>query len=228
DESMVALRQARDELDELRRRLRQGDKDAAAAAKARVGEIAGAVAAHAPATSSAGGRRVRPEDLRAGTPGGGAPLGGRGVVVGPPERGRVTVQVGKIRTTCAVEDLRADDAAPPNRAERRADVAVRRRAAAAPAEPNVAADDLAPARTVDATVDVRGERVDDALALIDKFIDESLLASPDVAFVIHGHGTGALRNAVREHLAMHAAVSKWRAGKENEGGDGITVLWLDV
>ncbi|HKA92086.1 MAG TPA: Smr/MutS family protein [Haliangiales bacterium] len=228
DESMVALRQARDELDELRRRLRQGDKDAAAAAKARVGEIAGAVAAHAPATSSAGGRRVRPEDLRAGTPVVVAHLGGRGVVVGPPERGRVTVQVGKIRTTCAVEDLRADDAAPPNRAERRADVAVRRRAAAAPAEPNVAADDLAPARTVDATVDVRGERVDDALALIDKFIDESLLASRDVAFVIHGHGTGALRNAVREHLAMHAAVSKWRAGKENEGGDGITVLWLDV
>src|SRR5262249_34861190 len=99
----VALRQARDELDELRRRLRQGDKDAAAAAKARVGEIAGAVAAHAPATSSAGGRRVRPEDLRAGTPVVVAHLGGRGVVVGPPERGRVTVQVGKTRTTCAVE-----------------------------------------------------------------------------------------------------------------------------
>jgi DNA mismatch repair protein MutS2 len=47
-------------------------------------------------------------------------------------------------------------------------------------------------------------------------------------FVIHGHGTGALRNAVREHLAMHAAVSKWRAGKDSEGGDGVTVVWLDV
>jgi DNA mismatch repair protein MutS2 len=227
DESMVALRQARDELDELKRRIRHGDKDAAAAAKARVAEIAGAVAAHAPAKAG-GGVPVRAEDLRAGTPVVVAHLGGRGVVMGPPERGRVTVQVGKIRTTCAVEDLRLDPATP-NRAERRADTAVRRRAVApARAQPNLPPDDLAPARTIESTVDVRGERVEDALALLDKFIDESLLAPRDTVFVIHGHGTGALRNAVREHLAMHAAVSKWRAGKDSEGGDGVTVVWLDV
>jgi DNA mismatch repair protein MutS2 len=49
-----------------------------------------------------------------------------------------------------------------------------------------------------------------------------------VVFVIHGHGTGALREAVREHLKLHAAVARFRPGQEKEGGDGITVAWLDV
>jgi DNA mismatch repair protein MutS2 len=150
--------------------------------------------------------------------------------VAPPERGRVTVQVGKIRATCAIDDLRLDDAPAPNRAERRADTAVRRRSPApapALAATSASVHDLAPARTVDATVDVRGERVEDALALLDKFVDESLLVPREVVFVIHGHGTGALRSAVRAHLAMHAAVARWRPGKDNEGGDGVTIAWLE-
>jgi DNA mismatch repair protein MutS2 len=87
---------------------------------------------------------------------------------------------------------------------------------------------LAPARTSDATLDLRGMRVDDALSEVDRFVDDSLLAHREVVFVIHGHGTGALRDAVRVHLKMHAAVARWRPGQEKEGGDGITVAWLDV
>jgi DNA mismatch repair protein MutS2 len=227
DESMVALRRARDELDEVRAQLKRTDKQSVASARSRVGEIAESVAAHAP-VSKAAGRAARAEDLLPGTPVLVVHLGGRGTVVAAPERGRVTVQVGKIRTTCAVEDLRIDDAAPANRRERRVEAAVKRRPAAPAADPTLPPDDLAPARTADATVDLRGERVDDALVELDKFLDESLLASRDAVFVIHGHGTGALKTAVREHLAMHAAVTKSRPGKDKEGGDGITIVWLDV
>jgi DNA mismatch repair protein MutS2 len=44
--------------------------------------------------------------------------------------------------------------------------------------------------------------------------------------VIHGHGTGALRNAVRQHLKAHRAIETFRAGEQNEGGDGVTVAFL--
>jgi dsDNA-specific endonuclease/ATPase MutS2 len=90
----------------------------------------------------------------------------------------------------------------------------------------VPAGGRATARTIDSTIDVRGQRADEAVANVDRFLDESLMASRDVAFIVHGHGTGALRTAVRTHLASHKGVDKWRAGEPNEGGDGITVAFL--
>ena len=84
----------------------------------------------------------------------------------------------------------------------------------------------ATARTIDSTLDVRGQRVDEAVANVDRFVDESLLAGRDVAFVVHGHGTGALRAAIRAHLATHAAIESARPGEQNEGGDGVTVAFL--
>ena len=76
------------------------------------------------------------------------------------------------------------------------------------------------------TLDLRGERVEDALARADKFLDESLRANHENVFFIHGHGTGALRNALREHLAGSPAVSTIRPGEKSEGGDGVTVATL--
>jgi len=61
---------------------------------------------------------------------------------------------------------------------------------------------------------------------VDRFIDESLMAGRDTVFVIHGHGTGALRNAIRTHLTSHKGIEKHRAGEQNEGGDGVTVAFL--
>ena len=63
-------------------------------------------------------------------------------------------------------------------------------------------------------------------AQVDRFLDESLMASRDTIFIIHGHGTGALRTAVRSHLAGHGSIQNFRAGEPNEGGDGVTVAFL--
>jgi DNA mismatch repair protein MutS2 len=82
------------------------------------------------------------------------------------------------------------------------------------------------ARTIDTTLDVRGQRVDDAVAQVDRFVDEGLLAGRDAVFIVHGHGTGALRSAIRSHLGGHRGIATFRPGEQNEGGDGVTVAFL--
>jgi DNA mismatch repair protein MutS2 len=76
------------------------------------------------------------------------------------------------------------------------------------------------------TLDLRGQRADDALAELEAFLDRTALEGADTVFVVHGHGTGALRKAVREYLATSAYVARFRAGGVGEGGDGVSVVSL--
>ncbi|MSQ84298.1 MAG: hypothetical protein EXR77_15675 [Myxococcales bacterium] len=82
------------------------------------------------------------------------------------------------------------------------------------------------ARTAEMTVDVRGVRVDEALDAVDAHLDKCVLAGGVGAFVIHGQGTGALKQAIREHLKSHRQVAQFRKGEQREGGDGVTLIWL--
>jgi DNA mismatch repair protein MutS2 len=75
-------------------------------------------------------------------------------------------------------------------------------------------------------LDLRGERADDALARLDKHLDEAYLAGLPWVRVIHGHGTGALKKAVRGTLRGHPLVIDFESGKDGEGGDGVTVVKL--
>ncbi|MCY1007533.1 Smr/MutS family protein [Nannocystis pusilla] len=79
---------------------------------------------------------------------------------------------------------------------------------------------------IDNSVDVRGARADDALRAIDRFLDEAMQRDLEVVVVIHGHGTGALRKAVREHLAEQPFIHRTRPGMQPEGGEGVTVVWV--
>ncbi|MEE2827887.1 MAG: Smr/MutS family protein [Myxococcota bacterium] len=81
-------------------------------------------------------------------------------------------------------------------------------------------------RSADNTLDLRGERVDDALEAVERFLDESLLAGRPFAFVLHGLGTGALRKAIRESLRSSRYVDTFSAGTRSQGGEGITVVKL--
>ncbi len=76
------------------------------------------------------------------------------------------------------------------------------------------------------SVDLRGMRTDDALSMAATFLDRCLSTSEGVAFLIHGHGTGALREAIRKELTSNRYVSHFRPGVQSEGGDGVTVVWL--
>ncbi len=71
-----------------------------------------------------------------------------------------------------------------------------------------------------------GQRVEPALEELDSYIDRALLAARKQVRVVHGHGSGKLRQAVREHLRSHRGVTSIRSGAPNEGGDGATVVEL--
>jgi DNA mismatch repair protein MutS2 len=80
------------------------------------------------------------------------------------------------------------------------------------------------ARSVASSLDLRGAKVTEALEVLDRYLDDASLAGLDQATIIHGLGTGALRDAVREHASGHPLVKSWRAGGRGEGGDGATVI----
>jgi DNA mismatch repair protein MutS2 len=82
------------------------------------------------------------------------------------------------------------------------------------------------ARTVASSLDLRGARVEEALAALDRYLDDASLAGLDQVVVIHGLGTGALRDAVRERAASHPLVASTRPGERGEGGDGATIIKL--
>ena len=81
-------------------------------------------------------------------------------------------------------------------------------------------------RTHANTLDVRGFRADEALAALEKFLDGLFEDGEPLAFVIHGHGTGALKSAIRGYLVSSHYARHFRAGAPGEGGDGVTVIRL--
>lgn len=76
------------------------------------------------------------------------------------------------------------------------------------------------------TLDLRGERVEEALAMTDAFLDRSLRRNAPFVYIIHGHGTGRLKEAIREAVARSPYVSSFRPGQRGEGQDGVTVVML--
>ncbi len=127
----------------------------------------------------------------------------------PDRRGRVAVAVGAARMVVPAERV--------GRAE-----AVRE------AKPT-------PARVVSAApaggggterCDLRGQRVDEALDALGAALDRAASVGRDRLLVIHGLGTGALRKAVREHLAASPYVTRFEAAEASEGGDGASVALL--
>jgi DNA mismatch repair protein MutS2 len=76
-------------------------------------------------------------------------------------------------------------------------------------------------------LDLRGQQVDEALENLSYFLDRAFLARLPWVRVIHGMGTGRLRSAVRKTLNSHPQVSHFEAGKEGEGGDGVTIVTFE-
>ncbi|MFC0522395.1 endonuclease MutS2 [Pontibacillus salicampi] len=75
-------------------------------------------------------------------------------------------------------------------------------------------------------LDLRGERYEDALKRLEKYIDDATLAGYPQVSIIHGKGTGALRKGVEAFAKRHRSIAAARSGGMNEGGSGVTVLEL--
>lgn len=74
------------------------------------------------------------------------------------------------------------------------------------------------------TINLLGMRVAEALPVLDAGLDEMFRKGIDTVIVIHGHGTGALKQAVREHVKASNYAESFRQGEDGEGGDGVTIV----
>jgi DNA mismatch repair protein MutS2 len=137
-------------------------------------------------------------------------------VLEAPSRGQIRVAAGAMKLTLRLDEIAV--AAPGARA---AGKAMKKPRITAPAVHR----DATPVRTDGITCDVRGLRVDETLERVDVFIDRLLSQGEPAGFVLHGHGTGALKSAIREHLGAHPLIAKARPADNDEGGDAFTVLW---
>jgi DNA mismatch repair protein MutS2 len=176
---------------------------------ARLPEPAPAPAAEVPAA---------PVDWRVGARARSRTRGWEGRVVAL-ERGgrRATLEVGGLRVTVDIADLvpAVLDAGPAGPG---------RRAVPDEAMPGITALRLDRARSIASSLDIRGARVEEAMEVVERYLEDCALAGLSTATIIHGHGTGALRDAVRAMAAAHQLVRTARPGERGEGGDGATVV----
>ncbi len=77
---------------------------------------------------------------------------------------------------------------------------------------------------VETRLDIRGERVNDAIAKVESFLNDAIVAGIPFITILHGKGTGALRSALHEYLNIQSAVTKFRDGNLSEGGSGVTII----
>lgn len=133
------------------------------------------------------------------------------------ERGgrRATLEAGSMRVTVDVDDLELSAGG---------DVPAGSRTAT----PNTNESELRleRARHVASSLDLRGARVEEALEALARYLDDAGLAGLSKVLIIHGMGTGALRDAVRSQAASHPLVRTLRPGERGEGGDGATIVEL--
>lgn len=138
------------------------------------------------------------------------------------------VAVGSMKTTMKIKDLgrlggvpepssapspqQSGAKAPPSRGK--------------PVRMSMDAEETPPVRTGDNSVDIRGTRRDEVEGLVVPLLDRAFQHNLEAVWIIHGHGTGALRDEVRTIIKSSPYVSQWRPGRRHEGGDGATIAWL--
>jgi DNA mismatch repair protein MutS2 len=131
---------------------------------------------------------------------------------------RGTLEAGGMRVQVDLDDLEPALGRPGTSAEGASG------AANAAAGTNAAGLRLERARSVASSLDLRGARVEEALEALGRYLDDASLAGLGSATIIHGLGTGALRDAVRDAVDTHPLVRSARPGERGEGGDGATIV----
>jgi len=132
-----------------------------------------------------------------------------GVVISDPNGDTVLVQAGIIKTSVKIDNLRLIDSGKKNKVTATAYTR------------NVKSKAVADFKT---ELDIRGMNIEEAFVELDKFIDDCLIASIPQARIIHGKGTGVLRNAVQTYLRKHKSVRTFRLGVYGEGENGVSIV----
>ena len=146
---------------------------------------------------------------------------------GPIEPG-ARVIVGGLGLEGTVVELRGKDAEIDVRGKRmRAKVRDLRAVGGTPASAKVNVNvDLQPREGSLTELNVIGQTVDEAIARLEKFLDESTLTDQHTIRIVHGHGTGQLRRAIAAFLKKHPLVAHYELAPQNQGGGGATIVEL--
>ena len=81
--------------------------------------------------------------------------------------------------------------------------------------------------SVSSEIDLRGYRYEEAMYETERYLDNACAAGMPYVRIIHGHGTGVLKKAIRDYLKTSPYVSKFRPGENAEGGDGVSIVDLN-
>ena len=133
----------------------------------------------------------------------------------PDRNGMVEVRAGIIRTKVPLSGLKAPDKL--QKPQKKGG-----RAAPAPRSTTVQRVE----RSASMEINLLGMTVEEALMETDQFIDHAVMNGQTMVYLIHGKGTGALRNAIHQHLRGHKNVKSFRLGRYGEGEAGVTVVEL--
>ncbi len=126
------------------------------------------------------------------------------------------VQVGSLRVRAGLNELRQR-----TKSEKRAQRRGHRREYDASPEPVYQRG-----KSPGLELDLRGQRVEDAIQLLDDYVDAAYTSGLPFARIIHGKGTGALRKAVHDHIETHPLISKVTQASGAEGGSGVTIIHM--
>ncbi len=135
-----------------------------------------------------------------------------GTVVAPPDKkGNVTVQTGILKITVPLTSLREA------KEDSGAEVAKRY---------SVNHSTLGKSQVISPELDIRGKYAEEGISEVERFIDDAVVANLKTVTVVHGKGTGALRQAIHDFLKTNRNVEEFRLGKFGEGDLGVTVIQL--
>ncbi|MGF3214116.1 endonuclease MutS2 [Facklamia sp. P12945] len=132
--------------------------------------------------------------------------GQRGTVLEQVEKNEYVVQMGIIKMKIAADELK-----PIGKVEPKQKVNVQRQAGS----------------KVKTTLDIRGLRYEEAMSKLKQYLDQALLSNHSLVTIIHGKGTGALRQGVKDQLSNHPHVDHFEYSPPNAGGDGSTRVYFD-
>ncbi len=131
------------------------------------------------------------------------------VLTEPDEKGDLQVQVGIMKITANIQGLKREISREEEKISLKTSHIVKKKS-----------------RNIKREIDLRGKNLGEALMEIDKYIDDAYIAGLPEIEIIHGKGTGVLRQGITSYLKSHTHVKEYRLGEYSEGGDGVTIVSL--
>ena len=127
----------------------------------------------------------------------------------PNDKGDLYVQMGILRSLVNIRDLVLLEDSPSQGNKKKTTSASKLK--------------MAKSASISAELNLIGKTIDEALPLLDKYLDDAYLAHMPSVRIVHGKGTGALRNAVQSHLKRLKYIKSFRLGEFGEGDSGVTI-----